>query len=258
MKNLNRDKSIRSNNSKRQAFTLIELLVVIAIIAILASILFPVFGRARENARRSSCQSNLKQIGLGILQYAQDYDERFVPCGINAAPQIPWAEAVQPYMKSKQVFMCPSNPQQPAMALTPAAARITTNYIANGSRSTPIGGFVFARPLDNVNITDGTISSRSLAEAQEPSRTISVCEFTLTGTTGGNYSNLQSTSAVNGQFYPTNHLGTSNYLFIDGHVKQLKPNATVRAGNLWSLDPDNVPANATLKSALAGLENLNQ
>src|SRR5205809_4233116 len=60
----------------RRAFTLIELLVVIAIIAILAAILFPVFSRARENARRASCQSNLKQIGLGFLQYAQDYDER--------------------------------------------------------------------------------------------------------------------------------------------------------------------------------------
>src|SRR5690242_3494722 len=59
-----------------QGFTLIELLVVIAIIALLAAILFPVFGRARENARRSSCQSNLKQMALGCIQYAQDYDEK--------------------------------------------------------------------------------------------------------------------------------------------------------------------------------------
>src|ERR1043165_2296074 len=61
----------------RSGFTLVELLVVIAIIALLSAILFPVFSRARENARRSSCQSNLKQLGLGILQYTQDYDEKF-------------------------------------------------------------------------------------------------------------------------------------------------------------------------------------
>ena len=66
---------LTNTHQKRAAFTLIELLVVIAIIAILAAILFPVFARARENARRSSCQSNLKQIGLGIAQYTQDYDE---------------------------------------------------------------------------------------------------------------------------------------------------------------------------------------
>src|SRR4028119_1405257 len=75
--------------SANQAFTLIELLVVIAIIAILAAILFPVFGRARENARRSTCQSNLKQMGLGISQYIADYDGWMPPtyaCEVSSTP----------------------------------------------------------------------------------------------------------------------------------------------------------------------------
>lgn len=244
--------------SKKSAFTLIELLVVIAIIAILAAILFPVFGRARENARRSSCQSNLKQIGLGLMQYSQDYDEKFVPCGINTAPQVPWAEAIQPYMKSKQVFRCPSNPQEVPMSLTPAAARITTNYIANGNRTTQgnNSGFNYDRPLDNADQADGTIIlSRSLAEAADPSRTISVLEFTLVGTVAGNYANLQSTSQVNGQLSPTNHLGTSNYLFVDGHVKSLKPTATIIGVNMYALDPAGTPLSGTgyntLRDALA-------
>ncbi len=115
----------------KKAFTLIELLVVIAIIAILAAILFPVFGRARESARRSSCQSNMKQIGLGMQQYQQDYDERVVPYR-NAVPN-PYSNAandpflgtsgtpstrtasfmnvlLDPYIKSEQIWLCPSNP----------------------------------------------------------------------------------------------------------------------------------------------------
>ena len=94
------------------AFTLIELLVVIAIIAILASILFPVFGRARENARRASCQSNLKQIGLGMFQYTQDYDERFPIYG--STYELGWASVLQPYLKSSQIFQCPSEKTEPS------------------------------------------------------------------------------------------------------------------------------------------------
>ena len=91
----------------KTAFTLIELLVVIAIIAILAAILFPVFARARENARRSSCLSNVKQIGLGLLQYAQDYDESF-PAARTTGTSVSWRWMIQPYLKSTQVNSCPS------------------------------------------------------------------------------------------------------------------------------------------------------
>ncbi len=102
----------------RRGFTLIELLVVIAIIAILAAILFPVFAKAREKARQSSCQSNLKQIGLAFIQYAQDNDEKYPlvragywlnPYNANKNERVCWRAAIHAYIKSTDVFACPSN-----------------------------------------------------------------------------------------------------------------------------------------------------
>jgi len=96
----------------RRGFTLIELLVVIAIIAILAAILFPVFAKAREKARQSSCLSNMKQIGLAFMQYVQDYDET---CVLNYQyPMDPaigyqlFQQQLSPYVKNRQIFTCPS------------------------------------------------------------------------------------------------------------------------------------------------------
>src|SRR5471032_603000 len=104
-----------SHSNRRRGFTLIELLVVIAIIAILASILFPAFSRARENARRTSCLNNLKQIGLGVMQYVQDYDEQY-PLTRNSTATVStggtswglWRVNTYPYVKSTQVYTCPS------------------------------------------------------------------------------------------------------------------------------------------------------
>jgi len=94
---------------RKKGFTLIELLVVIAIIAILAAILFPVFAKAREKARQTSCASNLKQIALGALMYAQDYDEFLCIAQPLAGPPVLFFDSVlQPYVKNTQIFKCPS------------------------------------------------------------------------------------------------------------------------------------------------------
>jgi prepilin-type N-terminal cleavage/methylation domain-containing protein/prepilin-type processing-associated H-X9-DG protein len=116
---------LQTNHRPRKlGFTLIELLVVIAIIAILAAILFPVFARARENARRASCSSNLKQLGLAMMQYSQDYDEKLPslngPLYVDTTmgdfnkrstgeTQHGWATRIYPYVKNSQVYVCPSN-----------------------------------------------------------------------------------------------------------------------------------------------------
>ncbi len=104
---------------KKKGFTLIELLVVIAIIAILAAILFPVFAKAREKARQTSCLSNMKQIGLAHMMYAQDYDDTLCPLATQVAslnePFMPdfqatwWVNLINPYIKSTQIFACPSH-----------------------------------------------------------------------------------------------------------------------------------------------------
>ncbi len=94
----------------RRGFTLIELLVVIAIIAILAAILFPVFARAREKARQTSCLSNLKQLGLGVTMYCQDYDEIMPINGPHGGDITTkwWSGRIYPYVKNAQLYRCPS------------------------------------------------------------------------------------------------------------------------------------------------------
>jgi prepilin-type N-terminal cleavage/methylation domain-containing protein/prepilin-type processing-associated H-X9-DG protein len=188
---------------RKSGFTLIELLVVIAIIVILAAILFPVFGRARENARRASCQSNLKQIGLGIMQYKQDYDERFPPDGIvvDAATVGGWAYTIQPYVKSEQLFQCPSDTAQPAIGAT-----IQDRATAPG----------FTDYWYNFNLGAGA----SDASVQSPANVV------LNG--DGNGASGQSVSDYNRDRPDPNHgslrhFDGANYGFADGHVKWFKP-----------------------------------
>jgi len=130
---------------KHRAFTLIELLVVIAIISILASILFPVFARARESARRASCMSNLKQVGLGVMMYVQDYDEtypRSQQCTVEIAncttsTTVYWYNTLlQPYLKNTQVLRCPSSTTRDSIAYGSYGANELV-LMSRGTASTP-------------------------------------------------------------------------------------------------------------------------
>ncbi len=105
---------VGARQGRRCGFTLIELLVVIAIIAILAAILFPVFARAREKARQASCCSNLKQLGLGLIMYVQDYDQRFPPQHdwTTSGSNRHWVDEIYPYVKNAQLYVCPTGKDQ--------------------------------------------------------------------------------------------------------------------------------------------------
>lgn len=229
-----------SSSPKRQgAFTLIELLVVIAIIAILAAILFPVFGRARENARRSSCSSNLKQIGLGMLQYNQDYDEFTTPIRIDgggAGRRGLWYTQFQPYVKSTQLFRCPSDaaadPSPAANYWFPTGTipyRNSYVYSANmAAVNNPTAGRAladFVAPAGTVAVTDGG----TLPVATEPNPlkwAIKPEAYGLDDNASGVYPESQvvitTGDGVSWGGPAGRHLEMCNVLFMDGHVKSLR------------------------------------
>jgi prepilin-type processing-associated H-X9-DG protein len=215
-------------------------LVVIAIIAILAAILFPVFARVRENARRASCMSSMKQIALGFMQYVQDYDERFplssnrhyvsttdgTSCGgdTQGRPQgapcpYAWQSGMQPYLKSTQIYYCPS-------------------------RRNKIRGTYFMDYAINANLADnfpqgnGGGFYKKLSGVSEPSLTVLNCEYyqgfpdwpfagrevlfsTLDTTAKSTYSSIYDPTAG-----LKRHLDGANWSFVDGHVKWFKEYTT--------------------------------
>mgnify|MGYP001096345646 CR=1 FL=1 len=225
---------------KQSGFTLIELLVVIAIIAILAAILFPVFARARENARRASCMSNLKQIGLGMMMYVQDYDGKyFWGCfGDATHPGAPgtvgdcvsyWAPTsytdttrygfLQPYIKSIQLFSCPSGN---------ATASYPSGYAYNLVAGVPSGVLsesTVENPSEMIAFFDTTWALWGYAPTAN-SWTTGTWNVEFCRTAGA------SPCPAADQHYGR-HLDGANTAYMDGHVKWHKIDYFYNGGNLY-------------------------
>ncbi len=259
-----------------QGFTLIELLVVIAIIAILAAILFPVFQKVRENARRTACTSNEKQLGLAFIQYNQDYDEKF-PCGlVNAAPStttgggaasptgagLGWAGAISPYIKSPGMLKCPDdstpppanavvcsyamNEWLPTRSLAYLVGPATTVQVFEVRADTAIISSLDEGTSENGNVNNWVVSA---VGDGWPSGGVSDYASAVNCTNGGTTCSLSgwnpvvpATGGTNARHDPQTVAmsGGSNYLMADGHVKFLRVQVVAENGNF------NPPSNNSL------------
>ncbi len=246
--------------TRKRGFTLIELLVVIAIISILASILFPVFARARENARRTSCMSNLKQMGLALMQYTQDNDEAYPVAiisrptrgaGVTPPPGGEWSDGswfwpqlIYEYHKSAKVFACPSGTKANQTQLSSGnygvnrlIIPIQNDTINNGNNGEPLklpviqavsttylamdAGAYVLRTSDTLNPSGRNYYVPGYAAAKG----ISNCTL--------------SADTTNGAFFQSDctkgrHFDGMNMLFVDGHVKWLKTQIVINEATKYS------------------------
>jgi len=243
-------------SKKNGGFTLIELLVVIAIISILASILFPVFARARENARRASCMSNLKQFGLALMQYTQDYDGQYpkysdVNLHPPVAPDPPggyyasnplngytWCQLTYPYHKSLNIFFCPSTSQRDAGGVNTKISQ--KNYGANAyvmGAGTPLNESALSSPSSTYLIMDSGWIGAYPQYFKTP-RTSSIYEYMPGIATTTNNPNAcegfpkdgspSVYDIVHDDCVSGRHFGGLNIGFADGHVKWLKGSEVYR------------------------------
>lgn len=252
---LNAAEEKKRDAQKGQGFTLIELLVVIAIISILASILFPVFARARENARRTSCISNLKQIGLGTMMYVQDYDGRY-PLGYYVVPSgtvgpdgqifydgvVFWEQMVSPYIKNGQLFFCPDTAHSysdPTGASSQWANMLSGNYGINeliavdgnsgGPSNTTGNEAAMPSPSADYLIMDFGIYGFQPYYVLNPTGSYYLPGVGAEGISCSSVSASLASDCNNGR-----HFGGSTVAFADGHSKWLGNSVLISAANKFN------------------------
>ena len=213
----------------RRGFTLIELMVVIAIISILASILFPVFSKAKDKARSAACLANLKQIGTAALMYTQDWDSCFPlswSIDYDASFLHTWRQGIQPYVDNFDIYTCPARPDL-AYDLNPYDGPDLTGYAMNNTY---------------VGYGDGRSSPSGAHEAwiRRPAMTILFLDFNGWFEVTWRYQALEVWA-----YLPRRHLDGLNVTFCDGHTKLYKPEQiqTDEIGsqyltNMWTIEDD--------------------